>query len=150
MRLDHCVIAVSDWERSNRFYADVVGPYWPPERIHCMNGYRDFDFPFGELPFPPVTMELQWDFDGLLDYIATWSAVVRYRKATTRFRSCEPNCCRCGVSRRSGVRSSGPWQAGSGEWVSTIGGGARARRLARRASARTAGRHTRKMRPART
>jgi catechol 2,3-dioxygenase-like lactoylglutathione lyase family enzyme len=23
--LDHCVIAVSDWERSNRFYADVVG-----------------------------------------------------------------------------------------------------------------------------
>jgi catechol 2,3-dioxygenase-like lactoylglutathione lyase family enzyme len=25
LRLDHCVIAVSDWERSNRFYADVVG-----------------------------------------------------------------------------------------------------------------------------
>jgi catechol 2,3-dioxygenase-like lactoylglutathione lyase family enzyme len=22
--LDHCVIAVSDWERSNRFYADVL------------------------------------------------------------------------------------------------------------------------------
>ena len=25
MRLDHCVIAVSDWERSNRFYADLLG-----------------------------------------------------------------------------------------------------------------------------
>jgi len=25
MRLDHCVIAVSDWEVSNRFYRDVVG-----------------------------------------------------------------------------------------------------------------------------
>ena len=25
MRLDHCVIAVSDWERSNRFYVDVLG-----------------------------------------------------------------------------------------------------------------------------
>jgi catechol 2,3-dioxygenase-like lactoylglutathione lyase family enzyme len=24
-RLDHCVIAVSDWERSNRFYHDVLG-----------------------------------------------------------------------------------------------------------------------------
>jgi catechol 2,3-dioxygenase-like lactoylglutathione lyase family enzyme len=24
-RLDHCVIAVSDWERSNRFYRDVLG-----------------------------------------------------------------------------------------------------------------------------
>lgn len=25
MELDHCVIAVTDWERSNRFYADVLG-----------------------------------------------------------------------------------------------------------------------------
>ena len=25
IRLDHCVIAVSDWERSNRFYRDVLG-----------------------------------------------------------------------------------------------------------------------------
>jgi len=24
-RIDHCVIAVSDWERSNRFYRDVIG-----------------------------------------------------------------------------------------------------------------------------
>ncbi len=24
-RLDHCVIAVTDWERSNRFYAGVLG-----------------------------------------------------------------------------------------------------------------------------
>lgn len=23
--LDHCIIAVSDWERSNRFYSEVVG-----------------------------------------------------------------------------------------------------------------------------
>jgi catechol 2,3-dioxygenase-like lactoylglutathione lyase family enzyme len=25
IRLDHCVIAVSDWERSNRFYHDILG-----------------------------------------------------------------------------------------------------------------------------
>jgi catechol 2,3-dioxygenase-like lactoylglutathione lyase family enzyme len=25
IELDHCVIAVSDWDRSNRFYADVLG-----------------------------------------------------------------------------------------------------------------------------
>jgi catechol 2,3-dioxygenase-like lactoylglutathione lyase family enzyme len=25
VRLDHCVIAVSDWERSSRFYRDVLG-----------------------------------------------------------------------------------------------------------------------------
>jgi SAM-dependent methyltransferase len=67
-----------------RFYADVVGPYWPPERIHCMNGYRDFDFPFAELPFPALNMELTWDLDGLMGYLATWSAVVRYQKEKGR------------------------------------------------------------------
>ncbi len=25
VRIDHCVIAVSDWERSNAFYRDVLG-----------------------------------------------------------------------------------------------------------------------------
>jgi catechol 2,3-dioxygenase-like lactoylglutathione lyase family enzyme len=25
LRIDHCVIAVSNWERSNRFYRDVLG-----------------------------------------------------------------------------------------------------------------------------
>jgi SAM-dependent methyltransferase len=63
-----------------RFYDEVVGPYWPPERILCMNGYRDFDFPFDEMPFPAVSMELAWDLDGFMDYIATWSAVMRYRR----------------------------------------------------------------------
>ena len=62
-----------------RFYDEVVGPYWPAERVHCMNGYSAFDFPFVELPFPSVTMELSWTLDELLDYLATWSAVVRYR-----------------------------------------------------------------------
>jgi catechol 2,3-dioxygenase-like lactoylglutathione lyase family enzyme len=25
LELDHCVVAVTDWDRSNRFYADVLG-----------------------------------------------------------------------------------------------------------------------------
>lgn len=66
------------------FYAHVVGPYWPPERVHCMNGYRDFDFPFSELPFPNANMELEWDLDAFIDYVATWSAVARYRKERAR------------------------------------------------------------------
>jgi catechol 2,3-dioxygenase-like lactoylglutathione lyase family enzyme len=35
--LDHCVIAVSDWERSNAFYRDVLGaeivPFGEPPRV---------------------------------------------------------------------------------------------------------------------
>src|SRR4051794_1025130 len=42
MRLDHCVIAVSNWERSNRFYADVLGA----ELIELT--YGRFAYGFGE------------------------------------------------------------------------------------------------------
>ena len=42
MRLDHCVIAVSDWERSNRFYADVLGA----ELVELTHGR--FAYRFGE------------------------------------------------------------------------------------------------------
>jgi catechol 2,3-dioxygenase-like lactoylglutathione lyase family enzyme len=40
--LDHCVIAVSDWERSNRFYADVLGA----ELVEL--SYGRFAYRFGE------------------------------------------------------------------------------------------------------
>ena len=42
MKLDHCVIAVSDWERSNRFYADVLGA----ELVELT--YGRFAYRFGE------------------------------------------------------------------------------------------------------
>jgi catechol 2,3-dioxygenase-like lactoylglutathione lyase family enzyme len=41
MRLDHCVIAVSDWERSNTFYRDVVST----EVLRRGDGYA---YRFGE------------------------------------------------------------------------------------------------------
>jgi SAM-dependent methyltransferase len=75
-----CAITPAVDAAIHRFYSDVVGPYWPPERVHCMNGYRDLEFPFRAQAFPAVTMELDWDAGALLDYVATWSAVVRYRK----------------------------------------------------------------------
>src|SRR6476646_8091266 len=42
MQLDHCVIAVSDWQRSNRFYADVLGA----EVVEL--AYGRFAYRFGE------------------------------------------------------------------------------------------------------
>jgi catechol 2,3-dioxygenase-like lactoylglutathione lyase family enzyme len=42
VRIDHCVIAVSDWERSNRFYADVLGA----ELVELT--YGRFAYRFGE------------------------------------------------------------------------------------------------------
>lgn len=63
------------------FYADVIGPYWPPERRHVEQAYRTLPFPFDELQAPPFVLELQWTLEQTVPYLGTWSAVQRYRDA---------------------------------------------------------------------
>lgn len=62
------------------FDAEIIGPYWPPERRHIDAHYQDIDFPFARLQVPAFDMRLAWSRKQFLDYIATWSAVQRYRK----------------------------------------------------------------------
>ncbi len=64
------------------FYADVVGPYWPPERRLVETGYRTISFPFIELKAPKFRMETRWTLGQLLGYFSTWSATNRFIKAT--------------------------------------------------------------------
>lgn len=64
-----------------RLYSEIVGSYWPPERVHTETGYRDFEFPFAEFPFPKFAMELDWTAAAFLAYLRTWSSVARYQKA---------------------------------------------------------------------
>lgn len=61
------------------FYREIVGPFWPPERKHTENGYRDIALPYNALPVPPLAMHSMWGLDAVLGYIGTWSAVQRYR-----------------------------------------------------------------------
>lgn len=63
-----------------RFYADVVGPYWPPERRHVDQAYRSLAFPATDIPFPDLAMEARLDLPGLAAYLGTWSAVHRMRQ----------------------------------------------------------------------
>lgn len=63
------------------FYAETLGPHWPPERRLVEFGYRDLPFPFDELPAPPLSLAQDWTLDQLLGYLASWSATARYRKA---------------------------------------------------------------------
>jgi SAM-dependent methyltransferase len=63
------------------FYHDTIGPYWPSERTHVENGYRDLAFPFNAIEAPKFAMRERWTLDSLLGYIGTWSAVQRFRKA---------------------------------------------------------------------
>jgi SAM-dependent methyltransferase len=61
-----------------RYYSEIVGPFWPPERVHIENGYSDLPFPFDELPHPEFAMTTEWSLNQLLGYLATWSATRRY------------------------------------------------------------------------
>jgi SAM-dependent methyltransferase len=63
------------------FYADTVGPYWPPERKLIDDAYRSLDFPFAEIQPPAFAIEVEWTLSRLLDYLSTWSAVKRYQAA---------------------------------------------------------------------
>lgn len=66
------------------FYANTVGPYWPPERKLVEEGYRTIPFPFAGITAPDIRMEARWTLDQLLGYFSTWSATNRYIKATGR------------------------------------------------------------------
>ncbi len=57
------------------FYRFEIGPYWPPERRLVDSGYTDIDFPFEEIPAPPMEIHREWTLDQTLGYISTWSAV---------------------------------------------------------------------------
>lgn len=63
-----------------RFRQDVA-PWWPPERRHVENGYRDLAFPFARLAAPAFAIEVRWNVDRLIGYLDSWSSVVRFRQS---------------------------------------------------------------------
>lgn len=65
----------------HEFEHGVVGPYWPPERALIDSAYAGIDFPGRAVAVPTFAMTVDWDLGGLLDYLDSWSAVQRYRRA---------------------------------------------------------------------
>ena len=61
-----------------RLYSDIVGDYWPPERVYIDRDYRDFNLPWPEIDVPALSMEVSWDLHALNGYLRTWSALRRY------------------------------------------------------------------------
>lgn len=64
------------------FYAETVGPYWPPERAHVESGYGSLPFPFARVEAPLLSVEAAMTLPALAGYLRTWSATQRYRAAT--------------------------------------------------------------------
>jgi catechol 2,3-dioxygenase-like lactoylglutathione lyase family enzyme len=80
-RLDHCVIGVSDWDRSDAFYRDVLGA----ELIERPNGHHHYRFgdlqlnvhgpgqdldPLARLPVEPGNSDLCFVWDGPIEAAA--------------------------------------------------------------------------------
>jgi ubiquinone/menaquinone biosynthesis C-methylase UbiE len=64
----------------DRFYTEVVGPFWPVERKFVDDKYQSIGFPFQEFTTPEFNMEAKWSFEHLLGYIGTWSSVQKFRE----------------------------------------------------------------------
>ena len=61
----------------NRYYYEVVGPFWPPER-RLVEQFADLPFPFQEIDAPRFEMTAHWNLDHLLGYLGTWSSTQRF------------------------------------------------------------------------
>jgi len=64
-------------EVMNRYYYEVVGPFWPPER-KLVEQFADLPFPFQEIDPPKFEMTASWDLDHLVGYLRTWSSTQRF------------------------------------------------------------------------
>ena len=61
----------------NRYYHEVVGPFWPPERA-LVERFANLSFPFDEINAPKFEMTAHWNLDHLLGYLRTWSSTQRF------------------------------------------------------------------------
>ena len=77
---DRCLIDADIDDIINELYADIVGPYWPPERDLVDDGYRAIELPMPSVSSPNFAMKAHWSADEMLGYLLTWSASQRYMK----------------------------------------------------------------------
>lgn len=64
----------------SRYYSDIVGPCWPPERRWLEQGYAQLEWPFTTLASPQFALGAEWTQAQLLGYLGTWSATQEYRR----------------------------------------------------------------------
>jgi SAM-dependent methyltransferase len=74
-----CTVAPDIDTVVDRYHAEIVGPFWPPERVLVETGYRTLNFPFERISMPGFCMQADWTAEELLAYLGTWSATKRYQ-----------------------------------------------------------------------
>lgn len=58
-----------------KFYSDIIGPYWDTERKFVEENYKTVPFNFSPLPVKEFFIQGQWLREDLLGYLNSWSAV---------------------------------------------------------------------------
>jgi len=61
-------------------YTNILGNYWDPEQRLVDTGYRTLSFPFREFRAPKIKLISRWDFEKMLGFLRSWSAVANYKK----------------------------------------------------------------------
>ena len=65
----------------DHFYKNITGPYWDKERKYLDEHYQTIPVPtYDEIPCPSFTSIYEWDYEQLVGYLSTWSAVQHYIK----------------------------------------------------------------------
>jgi hypothetical protein len=62
-------------------YYEILYDHWDKERRYLDEDYKTIPFPFTEIPAPRFESKYDWNFDQLIGYLNTWSAVKNYIKA---------------------------------------------------------------------
>lgn len=65
-----------------RFYFDILGPFWKPNNKLLWDNYEKLEFPFREIATPKIDLEVIWSLDDLLKYFKTWSSTQIYTDKT--------------------------------------------------------------------
>ena len=68
---------------NQRYYHEIVGPFWPPERV-LVEKFEELPFPFAEIETPSFEMIAEWNLEHLLGYLRSWSATQRFIAANKR------------------------------------------------------------------
>lgn len=66
-----------------RYYYEIVGPYWPPERA-LIEQFSKIPFPFPEIQTPEFEIVAEWNLEHLMGYLWSWSSTQRFVAATNR------------------------------------------------------------------
>jgi SAM-dependent methyltransferase len=69
----------------NRYYYEVIGSFWPPER-KLVERFADLPFTFHKIDPPKFEMRALWNLDHLVGYLRTWSSTQRFIAAKAAIR----------------------------------------------------------------